>query len=239
MRRHCPINPDGVAQVPSSVISPLKCRDEPIFSCNIDVASIAVQVPCATNIEPDGGNAPKLVAHGLGAPNFLETSDGNRIDTRQHRPGRRVSPPCQSQHFCWKGSESGRHDRRTWGCNRLIFSLTGHDGRAPTRERENKPVRLQCECTSSTSEAVVLGRAGPDLAVCAPGSGCARVSRGWIRRRRVRNRGSDRGKIPDQPYMHETLKRRNISLWGRVPPATHPCSILNLRPMGNYGVCQW
>lgn len=134
MRRHCPISPAGVAQVPSSVISPLNCRDEPIVSFNIDVASIAVQVHCATNIEPDRGDAPKLVVHGLGAANFLKTRDGNRTDRRQHRPGRRVSPQCQSQHYCWKGSESGRHDRCTWGCNRLISSLTGHDGGRPRGE---------------------------------------------------------------------------------------------------------
>lgn len=169
-----------------------------------------------TNTERD---APKLVVHGLVHP--ISWKPATR-DRRQHRPrsGSASKPAVPRPTFLLELTGFGSHDRRTWGCNRLIFSLTGHDGRRPRGKSDNKPARPHCECTSSTSEVVVLGRAGPDLAVGGPESGYARVSRRRTCRRRVRNRGSDRGKIPDQPYMHETLKHRNISLCGWVPPAT-------------------
>lgn len=77
-----------------------------------------------------------------------------------------------------------------------------HEGK-----EKNKPARVHCECTSSTSEVVVLGKAGPDLAVWAPDQGMQESVAAGIAGAGVRNRGSDRGKIPDQPYMHETLKR--------------------------------
>lgn len=129
--------------------APLKSRDEPILTSNIHVASTAGALggpSHAGDATNPPSSAPKLVVHGLVVPISRRPGGGNAggcPTAPKHRLGRRVSRQCDGQHFCWKGSctPGRRHDRCTWGCNRLIFSLTGHDGRRPRGKRGGVRVR--------------------------------------------------------------------------------------------------
>lgn len=164
---HCPISPAGVAQVPPGTTSPLKCRDEPIFQSNIDVASQLRRRAPTVPTRPRGTRLSlSFMAWCTQSPGNLrrEVCSVHGVIRRERRPGSASKPDVPQPTFLLeKGSDFRRHDRRTWGCNRLIFSLTGHDGRRLRGSERHKPARAQCDCTSSTSEVVSWGRAGPPI----------------------------------------------------------------------------